>query len=243
MAQSEAQALAPETAEFYRSALKILRSSGKPFMLAGAYALAQYTGITRDTKDLDVFCTAGDYPYLLEALGKSGYRTEITDANWIAKAFNGENYVDLIFHSANGVVRVEESWYERAPVATVFASKIRILPVTELIYSKLYIEDRYRYDGADVNHLILRSGQEVDWRRLLGYMDRDWKLLFAHLMNFQFVYPSERDQVPRWFIDELTGRLQQEYDFGSPSDKVCRGPLLSRTQYEIDLEEWGYKTT
>lgn len=243
MTETESETVTATTAQFYRDALETLTSSGVPFLLAGAYALAAYTDITRNTKDLDVFCTPGDYPRLLAALALRGYQTEVTDANWIAKAFQGDNYVDLIFHSANGVVKVDDAWFQRAPERTVFDTKVRLLPVTELVWSKLYIEDRYRYDGADVNHLILRSGTEIDWHRLLGYMDRDWKLLYSHVMNFQFVYPGERDTIPRWLLDEFGHRLQVEYTLPASSDPICRGPMLSRTQYRIDIDKWGYKTT
>lgn len=232
-----------EATPFYRQALHTLTATGTPFMLAGAYALGQYTGIFRETKDLDVFCTPGDYPVLLEALAGAGYETQITDANWIAKAFNGEFYVDLIFDASNGMVRIDQSWFEHAPHIELFGLKLRILPVTELIWAKLYIQDRHRYDGADVNHLILKQGQAIDWRRLLQHMDRDWKLLFAQILNYQFVYPSEREQVPEWVVNELLQRLQRERDLPIPQDKVTRGPLLSRTQYDIDLRDWGFKTT
>ena len=41
---------------FYREALEMLNESGASYMLGGAFAIFHYTGIYRDTKDLDVFC-------------------------------------------------------------------------------------------------------------------------------------------------------------------------------------------
>jgi hypothetical protein len=26
-----------------------------------------------------------------------------------------------------------------------------------------------------------------------------------------------------------------------PAEAVCRGPLLSKTQYTIDIDQWGYR--
>src|SRR5262245_9880001 len=45
--------LQPATRDFYLRALKLVRESGVPFLLGGAYAFGTYTGILRHTKDLD----------------------------------------------------------------------------------------------------------------------------------------------------------------------------------------------
>ena len=55
----------PESEAFYAEALRELNQLGLPFLLAGTYALSAYTGITRPTKDLDIFCKAGDYTRVL----------------------------------------------------------------------------------------------------------------------------------------------------------------------------------
>ena len=36
-------------------------------------------------------------------------------------------------------------------------------------------------------------------------MEPHWEVLLTHLLNFRFVYPTERDLVPRWLMEELTG--------------------------------------
>src|SRR6266516_6811386 len=64
----------------------------------------------------------------------------------------------------------------------------------------------HRYDGADIAHLILKQHAQIDWRRLLGYMDLHWEVLLVHLLNFRWAYPSERANVPRWLMDELIVR-------------------------------------
>lgn len=232
-----------EITEFYRRTLSILDRSSLPFMLAGAYALQTYTGLRRDTKDLDIFCTPETYPDILQALASDGYRTEITDANWIAKAFCGDLFVDVIFASANGQIHIDKTWFDNAPEREIFGVRVRVITVTELIYSKLYIADRTRFDGADIEHLILRCADEIDWDRLLSLVGRDWQLLLARLLSFQWVYPSERDRVPQAVLDDLLDRQRDLSDLPVPKDRVSRGSLLSRTQYQVDIEEWGFKTT
>lgn len=225
---------------FYTAVLDIFKRSGAPFMIGGAYAMQVYAGLTRDTKDLDVFCTAGDFPHLLRALGDAGYKTEITDAAWLGKAHEGECYVDLIFSSANRSAPVDSGWLERAQRVTIFGRTVLLAPPEEVIWSKSTVQDRYRFDGADICHIIRKSGPSLDWKHLLDRMAANWEVLLAHLITFRFVYPSERDVIPTWVMDDLLGRVRDQLALPTPQDRICRGPLLSRTQYQPDVEEWGY---
>src|SRR5947209_954083 len=79
--------LEPSTAAFYREVLVSLTEAGLPFLVGGAFALRYYAGIVRHTKDLDLFVRPSDYPRILEKLASQGYRTELTDPKWLAKAF------------------------------------------------------------------------------------------------------------------------------------------------------------
>ena len=58
-------------------ALQALAGSGVPFLVAGAYAFFEYTGIFRDTKDLDVFLRERDLDEAFRVLERAGFRTEI----------------------------------------------------------------------------------------------------------------------------------------------------------------------
>jgi hypothetical protein len=226
--------------DFYTSALKCMKGMDLPFMVGGAYALREYADIQRDTKDLDVFCRAGDYPHLLRALEDDGYTAEVPDANWIAKAFHGDQYVDIIFNSHNGLCPVDDTWFEHAPTSSVLGIDVLLVPAEEEVWTKLYVQDRYRYDGPDVYHIIRKSGSELDWDRLLRRMEVHWQILLAHLINFHFIYPSEREAVPDWVMERLTDRLREHQMTPVSTDRICRGPLLSSEQYAVDIQEWGY---
>src|SRR6266478_4258283 len=52
----------------------------------------------------------------------------------------------------------------------------------------------------------------IDWRRLLSHMDLHWEVLLVHLLNYRWAYPSERQNLPRWLMDELLARLGQQLD-------------------------------
>ncbi|MBI4494850.1 MAG: nucleotidyltransferase [Chloroflexi bacterium] len=230
-----------EAEHFYARALEHLVGSGVPFMVGGAYAMREYAGIFRWTKDLDVFCKAEDYPCILQVLAEAGCTTEITDTTWLVKGFCGDLLVDVIFNSGNGLCPVDESWLERAPRANVLGYMAKLVPPEEMIWSKVYIQERERFDGADVLHIIRQQGARLDWQRLLARLDSDWEVLLAHLVNFRFAYPSERDVVPRWLMEELLSRVDRQLNTRPPTARICRGPLLSRTQYEADITGWGYQ--
>lgn len=229
-----------EALAFYVEALGLLKESGIPFLLSGTYAVTAYTGIRRPTKDLDVFCKPGDYPRILAFFQARGYRTEVEDERWIAKVWKDDHhFFDVIFAMSNGTIAVTDSWFG-ADRITVYGHEVAITPPTALILSKVFIQDRYRYDGADVNHVILKQSDFIDWRGLLGQMELYWEVLMAHLLNFRFAYPTERDRVPRWLMAELAGRLEAQVDLPPPRIRVCRGRLFSPRDYVCDIAEWGF---
>jgi hypothetical protein len=174
-----------------------------PFMVGGAYAMRHYADVVRDTKDLDVFCKTSDHVHLLHALSEAGYATEITDATWLAKAFYGDHLLDLIFGSRNNVCPVDDSWFEHAPRVTLMGCEVLLVAPEEVLWTKALVQDRDRFDGADVMHLLRRQGRDLDWRRLLLRMEPHWEVLLAHLIQFRWIYPAERDTAPQWVMEEL----------------------------------------
>ena len=122
-----------EAHAFYREALELLDESGAKYMLGGAFAMFHYTGVYRDTKDLDIFCKSTEYPKILKYFCGKGYRLELTDVRWLAKVFKGEYFIDIIFDTVNNICRVDETWYERS-IAWEFAGRpVRMIPAEELI--------------------------------------------------------------------------------------------------------------
>lgn len=226
---------------FYCAALDVLDETGVPFLVGGAWCMREYGDIYRDTKDLDIFCRPRDYPSLLTALGQAGYDTEITDATWLAKAAQGDYYVDLIFSSANGICTVDDLWFEHARSSVLLDRRVKLAPPEEVLWTKAYVQQKGRFDGPDVLHIIRKQGRNLDWQRVLNRMDEDWPVLLAHLVTFRWVYPSERDAVPDGLISDLFARARQESELPVPQQRVCRGPVLSRTDYTVDITEWGYE--
>ncbi|WP_395822433.1 hypothetical protein [Archangium minus] len=221
-------------------AIEVLLNAGVPFLVGGAYAYATYTGIYRDTKDLDLFPRKRDAERALVELEKDGWRTERADEAWIYKAYRGEYFVDFIFSSGNGVATVDDEWFVHAKPASVFGHPCLVAPAEEMIWSKAFVNERERYDGADINHLILKMGRGMDWARLLRRFDRYWEVLLSHLMMFRFAYPCERDLIPVWLMTELMSRTLDTLKEGNWDERLCRGNLISRVNYSVDIHHWGY---
>jgi len=227
---------------FYARAMGILKGAGIDFCVGGAYAVAFHCGIERDTKDLDVMVRPEDCQRILDLFEREGYSTELTHAHWLGKIFSDDHFVDVIFGSGNGLCPVDDLWFRHAPKGHLLDNETLICPAEELIWSKSYIMERERFDGADVVHLIRARGGEMDWRRLLDRFGRHWTPLLMHLLAYRFVYPSEIDRVPAWVLRELLGRVErgQEAELAR-GEKVCCGTLISLSQYQIDIEQWGHR--
>jgi hypothetical protein len=228
----------PQAFRFYRKALEVLRGSQVPFLVGGAYAFGYYTGIVRHTKDLDVFVRPADARPVLAAFARAGYRTEITFEHWLGKVFYEHDFIDVIFCSGNGECPVDDAWFEHATDGEVLGVPAQLCPAEEMIWQKSFIMERERYDGADVAHLLRARAAEMDWERLLRRFGPNWRVLLSHLILFGFIYPEEQDKIPAQVLDALVGRLRER---GPPAPGLCRGTLLSRSQYLADTEHWGYR--
>ena len=135
---------------------------------------------------------------------------------------------------------VDDEWFEHAVDAELLGIPVRLCPPEEIIWSKAYVQERERFDGADIAHLIRKSGREFDWHRLIRRFGDHWRVLLAHLVNFGFIYPGERDIVPEWVIARA-GRPppSSEAEEPPPREKVCQGTLLSREQYLVNIAHVG----
>jgi hypothetical protein len=136
---------------------------------------------------------------------------------------------------------VDDEWFEHARSARVLGIDVKICPPEEVLWSKAFVLERERFDGADVNHLLRDCASSLDWERLLRRFAGHWRVLLAHVVLFGYVYPGERHRVPAWVVDGLMERLAAEQKADPPRVRVCQGTLLSREQYLLDVEKLGYE--
>ncbi|MCY0998785.1 nucleotidyltransferase family protein [Myxococcus sp. MISCRS1] len=222
-------------------AIQLLTDAGIPFLVGGAYAFAHYTGLYRDTKDLDLFLHRKDGDRAVEMLARHEWRTESEVHGWLHKAFWEDFLVDLIYGSGNGFTAVDDAWFEHAVPAQVLGCPCRVPPAEEIFWSKAFVLERERFDGHELTHLLLKAGPTFDWQRLLRRFDRYWEVLLSHLLFFRFAYPSDRATVPEWLMRELLSRANGSVDAGNWQERICRGRILSKVSYQVDVDEWGFQ--
>lgn len=226
----------------YAYVLASLTEAEMPFLLGGGLSLSYYTGIEKPIKDLDIFVQPKDVEEVLRELRNAGLRTEITSPHWLAKAHYETWTVDIIYNSGNGAGAVDEGWFENARRSIALGVPVLMVPAEEMIWQKALISERERFDGADVAHLLLSCADTLDWDRLIRRFDTNWRVLLSHIILFGFIYPSERDRIPEVIIATLLDRLCCEtFTKQHPSQKICQGTLLSRQQYLVDINQWGYR--
>lgn len=226
---------------FYKDVLRRLDAARIPYLVGGAFAMSHYAGVTRDTKDLDLFIRPEQWRAVERLLAGSGYHVELTFPHWLGKTRHGHHYVDFVFNSGNGMTPIDDEWFLYAQDGELFGVPVKLCPPEECLWSKCFVMERERFDGADVAHLIRGSGPSFDWARLVRRFGDNWRVLLAHAMMFQYIYPGERDKVPSWVMKDLLGRAECEVDEPVAAKMVCRGTLVSRAQYLVDIENWGYR--
>lgn len=227
----------PPTRQFYVNVMARLDEAKIPYVVGGGYAMAYYTGIARNTKDLDIFLRPSDRDRALKVLESAGYRTEFFYEFWIAKALSGDVFVDILYNSGNGLSPVDDEWFEHAIEHEVLGYRTRLIPAEEQLCSKAFVQDRDRYDGADVAHLLLARADQMDWKRLLRRFEKHERVLLAHLVLFGYIYPCEKHVIPQWVMDRLIDQMHHE---PKPDVRVCWGTNISQKGYGNALREWGF---
>lgn len=232
----------------YGNVVQALDQAGVEFVLSGLYSIHAYTGISRPTEDLDLLVRPDDVVPAARALAKRGFETVLEEPHWLAKALQRDLVVDLVFGTANGLWLVDHAWARRARIGTFCGEAIRVASPEDLIFHRLFITERHRFDMADVAHLILAEGRKMDWDWLLERVGEHWRLLLAHVLFFDFAYPSRRGAVPRRIRERLARRAREADGGGSDRSgrtagpgEACMGTLISRFSFAIDVNDWGFR--
>jgi hypothetical protein len=237
MAEPELKEVDTEALEFYQTVLASLHDAGIPFLVGGTFAMERLAGIARQTKDLDLFVRRQDLERIERALASAGVQFQIAFQHWLAKARQGDRLVDLIFANGNSLARVDDEWLAHGIPSVVLGLPAHICAAEEMIWSKAFVMERERFDGSDVLHILRQSARQLDWARLLRRFHEHAGVLLAHLILFLYVYPDAHTLVPQRVLDELWSRRVVIPPNG---DRVCRGTMLSRAQYLVDIYGWAY---
>src|SRR4030095_7095864 len=96
--------------KFHRRSVEALHAAEVPFLIGGAYMVEVCGGISRSTKDFDLYVRPNDVKAAFRALAHAGYKTELRFPHWLAKATYEGDILDLIFRAGNGVCEGAASW-------------------------------------------------------------------------------------------------------------------------------------
>jgi len=164
------------------AAIDTLEAQNIPYALIGGVA-ASGLGRPRSTHDIDIFVRPEDAQSTLEALGKRGFKTEQTDANWLFKAWNEGILVDIIFKSS-GDMYFDEEMHHHSLLVEYHGKKVRAVSPEDLMIIKCAVHSEigpHHWHDA----LAILSYATIDWDYLMKRSRRAPRRLLALLIYAQ----------------------------------------------------------
>jgi hypothetical protein len=224
-------AISDEQWECYCRAIIALRDAGIRFLLGGGFALAVYTGRCRNTKDIDFYISEKDRAAAVKALTEAGFEDYFStlryDRKWIYRSTCSGVIVDIIWAMANQRARVDEIWFQHAPLIRVRNEPLYLVPLEEFFWCKLYIIQRDHCDWTDILNLLYATGGQLDWDHLLDRMGDDWPLLKGLLSVYGWLCPKQALELPK--------KLQRKLRLDKPA-------VAARCKYNrvrlLDTRRW-----
>jgi len=176
------------------------------FAVGGGLATSAYSGILRNTKDMDIFVMEKESEELLEMtrqLGFEEYKEVPYDRTWSYRGSRQGVIIDFLWNMLNGRSPVDETWVAEGWEVPVRGVKVMLLPVEELIWSKLYIMKSDRTDWPDILNLVYARGADLDWERLLKNLGNDRLLLGGVLSLFRWLCPGRAWKLPEFIWSRM----------------------------------------
>jgi hypothetical protein len=149
--------------EAMRKAAATLRDASIPFALAGGLAVWAHGGPDTD-HDVDFIVKEEDVDRALDALEKDGFTGEKPPEGWLVKVYDGDCMIDLIFAPTG--MEVDDGILERAAEMEVYAIRMRVLSVTDILATKLLALKEHELDYEDVLEIARACREQVDWADL-----------------------------------------------------------------------------
>lgn len=144
-----------------RKAAPALRDAGVPFMLGGSLACWARGG-PRSQNDLDLMIPPVDAERALAALAKAGMRTDHPPEEWLAKAWDGEVMVDLIFRLL-GLGDVTLEMVEGAEQMQVLAIRMPVMATEDILVAKLLSISEQNLDYGPPLEMGRSLREQIDW--------------------------------------------------------------------------------
>lgn len=146
-----------------KRAASVLKATDVPFALAGSFAAYAHGGASSD-HDVDFLIKHEDLDKALEALSGAGFRVEHPPEDWLVKAYDGDQLVDLIYRPIE--IPVTDETLADASVMNVGPISIPVLSATQLMVHKLLTFDQHNCDLARALPLARSLREQIDWIRV-----------------------------------------------------------------------------
>lgn len=223
---SWAELIPPEQWNVLASGAAALDEAGARFLLAGALAMATYTGHWRNTKDMDVIVRAEDRERAVDALRRAGFEDYYDqlayDRSWIFRGFRDGVLFDVIWALPNHRVGIDDAWFERARRISLHGRNYLVSPPEEIVRVKLYVMQRERCDWVDVLNLLAAAVERISWPWLVERMGRDLPLLHAALAIFNWMCPGRAHALPPWLRKQFALPRVEAEDLAATEERRVR---------------------
>ncbi len=151
-----------------KRAAAALRDAGVSFAVGGGIA-AWARGGPPTEHDIDLLICENDAKRALEACAGAGMRTEVPPEGWLVKAWDGDILVDLIYRPTGLIV--DRSLFERCDVLNVHALRMNVLPVDDLLATKLLALTEHNLDYAPLLEYARSLREQINWDVLRARTD------------------------------------------------------------------------
>ncbi|WP_245679206.1 nucleotidyltransferase [Actinomadura hibisca] len=146
-----------------KRAAAVLEETGVPFALAGGFA-AYARGAAQSTHDVDFVLRESDVDTAQQALVAAGMRPQECPENWLAKVYDGDQLIDLIFAPTSRPV--DDELLGRAEMMSVAAVRMPVLRADDMVVMRLLAFSETACDFSGFLHVCRALREQVDWPRV-----------------------------------------------------------------------------
>ena len=146
-----------------KKAAGALRKADIPFALGGGLAIWARGGADTD-HDLDLMVTEADAERALDALEGEGMQAVRPPEDWLYKAYDGDVLIDVIFRPTG--VPITDEVLERAEEREVNAVRMKVLPVEDVLVTKLLAMGEHELDYDPVLEIARTLREQIDWEQV-----------------------------------------------------------------------------
>jgi hypothetical protein len=188
--------------EPYAEFIGAIEERGLNYCLGGGIAFSAYSYRKRPSKDVDLFILQSEldrYLDLMRERGLTDYHEQVPyDRSWLYRGFRDGVVLDLIWSLPNHRMRVEEDWFVFGRHIVLHGKELPLIPVVELIRSKIYVLQADRTDWPDLINLLYQEADQLSWETLVEKMWPDELLLAGLLAVFVWLRPEFTERIPEF---------------------------------------------